>query len=377
MQLRRRYTPDDRVADVYQYVDVDVPAGAGAIEVTLEYDRTATILDLGLIGPDRFCGWSGSERSQLTVTDTWATPGYVPGTVPGAWQVVLGLHRVDAAGVEVVITVDAPDSQPTPPEPKALPPRPERRIRRALPAADGHEWLSGDFHSHTVHSDGSLEVGELAVRAAGRGLDVLAVTDHNTVSHHTHLPGAADHAGILLLPGQEVTTDLGHANCFGDIGWIDFRQPPDRWLAEATARGGLLSINHPWAWDCAWRLPLTTPGDLVEMWHWTWDRRDSTALTDWSTFGRRAIGGSDFHRPGDGIELGAPTTWLECADRSVEAVLEALRSGRVSISAGPEAPVLLRQGDEFLAVDADGCELVTADGSAWLVADGQVVAIAP
>ena len=62
-----------------------------------------------------------------------------------------------------------------------------------------------------------------------------------------------------------------------------------------------MSVNHPWAWDCAWRMPLARPADLVEMWHWTWDRRDTGALTDWPTFGRRAIGGSDFHRPADGV----------------------------------------------------------------------------
>ena len=52
------------------------------------------------------------------------------------------------------------------------------------------QWLAGDFHSHTVHSDGVLSVGGLAALAASRGLDFLAVTDHNTTSHHAHLPEA-------------------------------------------------------------------------------------------------------------------------------------------------------------------------------------------
>jgi hypothetical protein len=238
--------------------------------------------------------------------------------------------------------------------------------------------LAGDFHSHTVHSDGSLEIVELAALAAACGLDVLAVTDHNTVSHHAHLPAAGEHAGILLVPGQEVTTDRGHANCFGDIGWIDFREPPDRWLATATSRGGVMAVNHPWAWDCAWRMPLSQPADLVEMWHWTWDRRDRAAIADWRTFGQRAIGGSDFHRPSEGFSPGAPTTWLECADRSVDAVLDALRHGRIALSATPDGPVVLRDGDDVVTVDAEGCELVRSDdGSAWLLADGRVVAVAP
>ena len=209
------------------------------------------------------------------MTNEWATPGYLPGRVDGPWQVVLGLYRVAPGGVDVSIDITTPNQMPRRPTPPPLPPRPQRPPRRELPAAAGHEWLAGDFHSHTVHSDGSLEIVELAALAAGRGLDLLAVTDHNTVSHHAHLPAAGDHAGILLVPGQEVTTDVGHANCFGDIGWVDFRDPPDVWQARATERGGLMAVNHPWAWDCAWRMPLTQPADLVEMWHWTWDRRDS------------------------------------------------------------------------------------------------------
>jgi hypothetical protein len=371
--MTRRYTRDDRAESIYQYLVVDVPPGAGALAVTLWYDRSDAVIDLGLIGPDRFCGWSGSERADVVVTHDWATPGYLPGAVAGPWQVVLGLHRVGPGGVDVHLDVVTPTE---PPQRPALPPPPpvQRPPRRRLPAAAGHEWLAGDFHSHTVHSDGSLEVVELAARAAGRGLDVLAVTDHNTISHHASLAAAGDHAGILLVPGQEVTTDAGHAGCFGAIGWIDFRDPPDRWFEEATARGGVMAVNHPWAWDCAWRLPLGQPADLVEMWHWTWDRRDTAAIGDWPAFGRRAIGGSDFHRPGQGIELGAPTTWLECAERSVDGVLDALRAGRIAIAAAPDAPVVLRDGDELVTIDADGCELVEADGGAWLVADGTVVA---
>ena len=67
--MSRRYTRDDRADSIYQYLVVDVPAGAAAIDVTLDYDRTETILDLGLIGPDRFCGWSGSERTNVVVTE--------------------------------------------------------------------------------------------------------------------------------------------------------------------------------------------------------------------------------------------------------------------------------------------------------------------
>ena len=72
MEMRRHFTLDDRAASVYQYVPLEVPSGASAFTVTLAYDRSAAVVDLGLDGPDRFCGWSGGERSTVTVAATWA-----------------------------------------------------------------------------------------------------------------------------------------------------------------------------------------------------------------------------------------------------------------------------------------------------------------
>src|SRR5207244_8447384 len=110
-----------------------------------------------------------------------------------------------------------------------------------------------------------LTVPELAALAARRGLDFLAVTDHNTVSHHAELAAASRRYGIILLPGQEVTTDGGHAGALGDVGWIDFREEPDAWLDATEAAGGLLSVNHPFAGPVSWTRPMrretgATPG---------------------------------------------------------------------------------------------------------------------
>jgi hypothetical protein len=227
---------------------------------------------------------------------------------------------------------------------------------------DGLQWLAGDLHAHTVHSDGSLTVEELAALAAAGGLDFLAVTDHNTVSHHPALGPASARYGLTLIPGQEVTTDRGHANAFGDVGWVDFRRPAADWVSTVASRGGLLSVNHPLAADYAWRHPLPERPRLAEIWHsgW-WDRTWGAPLAWLLAWGDDTVpvGGSDFHSPEHHERLGQPTTWVAAASRSPEDVLGALAAGRVAISDSPGGPLLLRVGSDLVAVGADG--LLLAD----------------
>ncbi|WP_197698952.1 CehA/McbA family metallohydrolase [Micromonospora inositola] len=347
---------------------ITVAPGTAALTVRLDYPRAAGVLDLGCVGPAGFRGWSGGARDGFTIAADRATPGYLPGELePGEWQVLLRLHRVPPEGLDFEVTATTSSTPPTAPPAPDAPPRPERPPRPAVPDVDGRRWIAGDLHAHTVHSDGVQTIDELAALAVSRGLDFLAVTDHNTVSHHPWLPGAARRYGITLVPGQEVTTDRGHANVFGPVGWIDFRRPADEWLGMAERAGGLLSINHPLGGDCAWRQPVTTRTRLVEVWHSGWWDRTWGAPLAWAQAWRPnvvPVGGSDFHRPDADALPGAPTTWVlvdgDPADEA--AVREALAAGRTAVSAGPDAPLLLRLGDELLAVDADGALLAYPDG---------------
>ena len=369
---RGRWTAEDKTAAPYRYLPFDVGPGARAVAVELDYDRTAATLDLGVLDPAGFRGWSGGARSGFVITPAAATPGYLPGElVAGEWRVILGLYRVPAGGIDFTLEVrlGAAALPPVPPPPP-LAARPPRRV---LPAAPGRRWLAGDLHVHTVHSDGSLTVDELAGLARGRGLDFLAVTDHNTVSHHAELPAAAARSGVLLVPGQEVTTDTGHANCLGDGGWVDFRGTADDWLAAAEAGGALLSLNHPLLpGDVGWRRPLRRAVPLVEVWHWTWDGYDPAPLDWWLARGGVPVGGSDFHRPGQGIAPGGPTTWVEAEDGDV---LGALAAGRVALAADPAGPVVLRYGGEVLVAGGDGTTLVAAGGAPHAVS-GDLAAVA-
>ena len=366
---RGHWTVEDRCASPYHYLPVPVPPGTAGLRVTLDYDRSAAVLDLGCFGPAGFRGWSGGARSEFVITERQATPGYLPGELePGEWQVALGLYQLPKDGVSYTVTAELTS---TPgrlrPEPPAEPPAPlsERPPRRELPARPGHRWLAGDLHTHTVHSDGALTVPELARLAAEQGLDFLAVTDHNTVSHHPELAGASARYGVTLIPGQEVTTESGHAGALGDLGWVDFREPAGAWLAATERGGGLLSVNHPIGGHVSWLHPMRQKPPLVEVWHWSWlDPRWTNMLAWWLAWdaGAVPVGGSDWHRPGSEAAPGTPTTWVESGDDGSAAVLAGLRDGRCAISARRDGPVLLRLDGEFAAVGGDGTILAGPDG---------------
>ncbi len=340
-----RWTLEHRIASAWHYLPVEVPPGACGIRVELDYEGPGAVLDLGCIGPDGFRGWSGGARRSFVIAADAATPGYLPGELePGTWHVIIGLYRLAPDGTGYSLTAEVTTSRGVlRPDPvPASPPLTDRPPRRVLPASDGRRWLAGDLHLHTMHSDGALPVAGVARLVAERGLDFAAITDHNTVSHHAELPAAADRYGITLVPGQEVTTDTGHASALGDVGWIDFRGPADDWLAATERRGGLMSINHPIGGHVSWTMPLA--------WWLAWDP------------GAIPVGGSDWHRPGDVALPGSPTTWVECAGDSPQDVLDGLGAGRTAISASQQGPVLLRREGELIAVGADGLTLAGPAG---------------
>ncbi len=66
-----------------------------------------------------------------------------------------------------------------------------------------------DLHIHSCLSpcaDDDMTPWNLVGMARGKGLDVIALTDHNTVGNCAAFCEAAERYGILALPGMELTT---------------------------------------------------------------------------------------------------------------------------------------------------------------------------
>ena len=68
-----------------------------------------------------------------------------------------------------------------------------------------------DLHSHSTASDGTDPPAEVMRRARGAGLDVIALTDHDTLAGHDEARRALP-PGLALVPGMELSCRLdGHS----------------------------------------------------------------------------------------------------------------------------------------------------------------------
>jgi predicted metal-dependent phosphoesterase TrpH len=141
---------------------------------------------------------------------------------------------------------DSSETPPTAPEPRRQATDPARRAPGAAP------WLGrADLHMHTNLGDGTAGPARVVREARRRGLDVIAVTDHD------HLEGAKRVAEILateaaegarplrLIWGSEVTTRDGHFLGLFLRQPVKMLQPVEAAIEAIKAQGGLCIVPHP------------------------------------------------------------------------------------------------------------------------------------
>jgi hypothetical protein len=340
-------------ADSYVLVPFEVPSGIKRLDVSFSYTgrEDHTTLDLGLLDPERFRGWSGGNKHAFSIGIADATPSYLPGPLPaGTWKLLIGVaylgegHTTNyQAHVHFVRAKDA-----------------DTTGFSAGPIATGERWYRGDLHMHTAHSDGSCtsQSGKMVPcpvfvtveDAVKQKLDFIAITDHNTISHYDaerELQPYFDR--ILLIPGREITTYSGHANLFGPTDFIDFRAEAkgapsiNTVFSAAQSAGAFVSVNHPGdptgasCIGCGWSVTDTNWNLVngIEAVNGTDPAHYEADIRFWDrqlAKGYRliAIGGSDTHRPERGT-IGRPTTVVHAQELSVSGILDAIRKGHVCI----------------------------------------------
>lgn len=200
-----------------------------------------------------------------------------------------------------------------------------------------YRLLWADLHVHAYPGDGALPPWDIRREAARRGLDVVAITNHNQM-RAPRLDAALFRppAHPILLPGMELTTPNFHVSAVGIRAPIDWRLPLPDAIRAIQAQGGVAIGAHPATrqWE---RLDDRTLAsfDGLEVAH-IGRMLDATARVRMDAAFERArrlkpamaaIGASDFHF-GAGVPIGACRTAVFVTDVSAAGVLAAIRAGR-------------------------------------------------
>jgi predicted metal-dependent phosphoesterase TrpH len=205
--------------------------------------------------------------------------------------------------------------------------------------------ISADLHVHTTYSKGSLITPkDLIYYAKKRGLNAVAVTDHNYLEGANKIARETD---FFVIPGMEVSSKDGH------IVALDVKELIPRGLSapETVDRihkaGGIAIACHPYVYfkGCL-KENVCSTFDAVEVINsraFPFKRSVKKAEETAKRLGLSRVAGTDSHY---GPQIGYAYTVIEASEPTVEAITKAIVKGKCQ-PFGKAVPVTLNAQQEI------------------------------
>jgi predicted metal-dependent phosphoesterase TrpH len=204
--------------------------------------------------------------------------------------------------------------------------------------------LKIDLHVHTHYSyDSLITPQELVFYARKRGLNGVAITDHNRVNGALKIAQKTD---LLIIPGIEISSLNGHIAGLNIQEQIPKKLSADETVDRIHDAGGIAVACHPVTFfKMSLGKDITAKFDAVEVinssaFPFRYSVKHSRQIA--SHLGVAQVAGSDAHY---GPEIGCAYT-LTDAEPEVEKIIEAIRKGSCQPSGGA-IPITIRLKREF------------------------------
>lgn len=128
--------------------------------------------------------------------------------------------------------------------------------------------LTFDTHVHTIHSgDSPCEVEEVISAAKRKGLDGIAITDHDTVRGLEEAFEITQGEDFLIIPGIEVSSEDGHILGLGIEEQIPSELPAAETVRRIRKGGGIAVAAHPFGLSLKPFAVLKANYDAVEVYN--------------------------------------------------------------------------------------------------------------
>jgi len=196
-----------------------------------------------------------------------------------------------------------------------------------------------DLHVHTSYSRCSgLRPERIEAIALRRGLQAVAITDHNTMLGAREV--AARAKKIVVIAGEEIRTSCGDMIGYFLREEIPAGLSPRETIAEIRKQGGLVSVPHPFDRLRSSRMRIEALEaiigqiDMLEVFNARdiLTRRDERLLMRAREAGVVPVVGSDAHF---GIEIGRARMIIQEPFAGPQEFLDRLRSARTVCRASP------------------------------------------
>lgn len=204
-----------------------------------------------------------------------------------------------------------------------------------------------DLHVHTARGgyDSTLRVPQLIEEAELKGIGGVCLTEHTYSWDRKELNGYLSDHSVVLIPGMEIETDMGHIVVFGLDRYIPGIHRAGTLRRVADEMGGFLVAVHPFrryfepedfsvipkrSWPQvvadALELPIIGLVDEIEVLNGgCTDRENLLALEVARRLGMRGTGGSDAHSENG---IGYYATVFEREIRGESDLITELKAGR-------------------------------------------------
>jgi len=196
--------------------------------------------------------------------------------------------------------------------------------------------LTVELHTHSALShDGRDPVELLLEQAQAVGLDALAVTDHDEIEASLDAARLAPEYDLVGIPGVEITSEAGHVLGLGIEELVPAGLSFQETIERIHEQGGVAVVPHPFQESRHGVLANISKDELaaadaIEVYN-------SRLLTGRSNrqahqYARRRglpmTAGSDAHIS---EMVGQAVTHVDTDERSLDAVLDAIRDGRTTV----------------------------------------------